>query len=78
MEDPVHKPPVEKLIADLQWRIIYGDITTDGHVAHVNPVVEVKCRFCGEQEDIEHLFLRCSRLQGIFNLHKVLFSNFNE
>ncbi len=74
----LYKPPVEKRTADLQWRIIHGAIATDGHVAHLNPAVEGKCRFCGEQEDIEHLFLRCSRLQGLFNLLKALFSNFNE
>jgi len=32
----LHKPPVEKNSGDLQWRIIYGAIATDGHVAQLN------------------------------------------
>ncbi len=74
----LYKPPVEKQTADLQWMIIQGAIATDGHVAHLNPAVEGKCQFCGEQEDIEHLFLRCSRLQGLFCFLKALFRHFNE
>ncbi len=74
----LYKPPVEKRTADLQWMIIHGAIATDGYVAHLNPAVEGKFRFCGEQEDIEHLFLRCSRLQGLFCFLGVLFRHFDE
>lgn len=46
----LYKPPVEKRTGDLQWRIIYGAIATDGHVAHLNTAVKGDCRFCGEKK----------------------------
>lgn len=74
----LYKPPIEKRTADLQWRLIHGAIATDRHVAHLNPAVGGECRFCGEQEDLEHLFLKCGRLQEFFNFLKDLFKEFGE
>jgi len=74
----LYKPPVEKRTADLQWRIIHRAIATDRHVAHLNPAVGGECRFCGEQEDLEHLFLKCERLQSLFNLLKEWFRKFDQ
>lgn len=74
----LYKPPVEKRTADLQWRIIHGAIATDRHVAHLNPAVGGECRFCGIEENLEHLFLKCNRLQGLFNLLEICFRRFNE
>lgn len=36
------------------------------------------CRFCGEKEDIDHLFLKCSRLERFFDMLKSLFGKFDE
>ena len=33
----LYKLPVNKHSADLQWRIIHGAITTNGHMAHLDP-----------------------------------------
>lgn len=74
----LYKPPVEKRSGDLQWRIIYGAIATDGHVAHLNTAVKGECRFCGEKEELEHLFLKCERLKGIFKLLRSWFRQFND
>lgn len=74
----LYKPPIEKRTADLQWRLIHGAIATDRHVAHLNPAVGSECRFCGEQEDLEHLFLKCGRLQEFFIFLKDLFKEFGE
>lgn len=74
----LYKPPIEKRTADLQWRLIHGAIATDRHVAHLNPAVSEQCRFCGMVEDLEHLFLRCNRLKGLFNLLDRWFRAFDE
>lgn len=74
----LYKPPIEKRTADLQWRIIHGAIATDKHVAHLNPVVGVGCRFCGEEENLEHLFLKCKRLEGLFDALSRLFQALGE
>lgn len=74
----LYKPPVEKRTGDLQWRIIYGAIATDRHVAHLNTAVKGDCRFCGEEEDLEHFFLKCERLKGFFKLLKNWFRKFDE
>ncbi len=67
----LYKPPVEKRTGDLQWRIIYGAIATDQHVAHLNIAVKGDCRFCGGKEDLEHLFLKCERLQVFLNCLRI-------
>lgn len=74
----LYKPPVEKRTADLQWRIIHGAIATDKHVACLNPAVGVGCRFCGEEERLEHLFLKFKRLEGLFDVFCRLFQAFGE
>ena len=74
----LYKPPIEKRSGDLQWRIIHGAIATDRHVAHLNPAVVGQCRFCGQDESVEHLFLRCDRLGGLFLFLKSCFDAFHE
>lgn len=74
----LYKLPVEKRTGDLQWRIIHGAIATDRHVAHLNPAVGGQCRFCGEGEDLEHLFLKCNRLNDLFELLVTWFQGFAE
>ncbi|KAL1247288.1 hypothetical protein QQF64_022664 [Cirrhinus molitorella] len=46
----VYKLPIEKRTADLQWRLMYGAIATNRHVAHLNPAVGKECVFCGIEE----------------------------
>jgi len=44
----------------------------------LNAALSGECRFCGEEEDLEQLFLRCERLQSLFKLLKEWFREFNE
>lgn len=63
----LYKLPVEKRTADLQWRLMFGAIATNRHVAHLNPAVGTECLFCGLDETVNHLFIDCFRLEGMFN-----------
>ncbi len=53
----LYKLPVEKRTADLQWRLMFGAIATNRHVAHLNPAVGTECLFCGLDETVNHLLL---------------------
>uniref|UniRef100_H3BW47 Reverse transcriptase domain-containing protein n=1 Tax=Tetraodon nigroviridis TaxID=99883 RepID=H3BW47_TETNG len=48
------------------------------HRAHMDPGVGEECLFCGETETLAHLFVRCSRLSGLFELLKGFFHGFGE
>ncbi|KAL7838607.1 hypothetical protein AOLI_G00270110 [Acnodon oligacanthus] len=68
----LYKLPVPKRSGDLQWRIIHGTIATNQHTAHFVPGMEMTCPFCSEPESVEHLFIRCSRLNILFGtLHRL-------
>lgn len=74
----LYKPPIEKRTADLQWRLMYGIIATNRHVAHLNPEVGRECPFCGTEETVEHLFIQCERLRGLFYFLEVCFESMGE
>ncbi len=52
--------------------------TDDRHVAHLNPAVGTECLFCGLDETVNHLFLDCFRLEGMFNFLTQVFIKFGE
>ena len=64
----LYKPPVEKRMADLQWRIIHGILATNRYRAHLDPSTEGGCPFCRESETVEHLVVSCPRLAGLFRM----------
>lgn len=64
----LYKPPIEKRSADLQWRIVHGAVATNRHVAHMDPRTGNHCLFCLTEETLQHLWLGCSRLAGLFSL----------
>uniref|UniRef100_A0A669D6D2 Reverse transcriptase domain-containing protein n=1 Tax=Oreochromis niloticus TaxID=8128 RepID=A0A669D6D2_ORENI len=64
----LYKPPVERRMADLQWRIVHGAIATNRHRAHLDPSIGEGCPFCSERETLEHLVVCCPRLVGLFSL----------
>lgn len=37
-------------------------------MALLNPAVRGECNFCGQEETVEHLFLHCKHLEGLFRL----------
>lgn len=74
----LYKLPIEKRTADLQWRLMYGAIATNRHVAHLNPAVRKECVFCGIEETVNHLFIDCFRLKELFNFLTQCFIKFGE
>lgn len=66
----LYKFPVEKHTADLQWRLMFG--------AHLNQAVGKECIFCGIEETVNHLFIYCFRLKGLFNFLTQCFIKFGK
>ena len=64
----LYKPPIEKRTADLQWRVVHGAVATNRHVAHMDPRVGSRCSFCDCEESLQHLWLQCPRLSGLFSV----------
>uniref|UniRef100_A0A1A8AE93 Reverse transcriptase zinc-binding domain-containing protein n=1 Tax=Nothobranchius furzeri TaxID=105023 RepID=A0A1A8AE93_NOTFU len=64
----LYKSPVEKRMADLQWRIIHGALATNRHRARFDPSTGEGCPFCNQTETLEHLVVACSRLSGMFKV----------
>lgn len=56
---------IEKRTVDLQWRLIHGAITTNRHVAHLNPAVGKECPLGWKSLLTIYLF-KCSRLRHLF------------
>lgn len=44
-----YKPPIEKRIVDLQWRIIHRLIATNRYVSLLDPSLGRSCLFCGDE-----------------------------
>lgn len=59
----LYKPPVEKRMADLQWRMRHGALATNRHRAHLDPGTVEGCPFC-----TQHLVVGCPRLVGLFRV----------
>ena len=63
----LYKPPVEKRVGDLQWRIVHGGIATNRYLAHLDPSNGVGCPFCGQEETVFHVFVECPRLDRVLD-----------
>ena len=61
----LYKAPVEKRLADIQWRIIHGAIATNKYRAHFDPGTRGGCPFCFIAETLEHLVVSCPQLAGL-------------
>lgn len=55
-------------MTDLQRRLAYGAKATNRHVEHLNPDVGGDCPFYDMEETVDHLFIICHRLEGLFKL----------
>lgn len=58
----LYKRPIEKRVGDLQWRLVHGILSTNRHLARIDPSVSDRCPFCGVSETLFHVFCQCSRL----------------
>ncbi|KAJ3583936.1 hypothetical protein NHX12_015433 [Muraenolepis orangiensis] len=74
----LYKSPVEKRMADIQWRIIHGAIATNQYRAHFDPGTRGGCPFCFVAETLEHLVVSCPRLAGLKNMLQGWVEGFGE
>lgn len=74
----LYKPPVQKRMADIQWRIIHGIIATNKYRAHFDPSTGEGCPFCAVPETLEHLVLTCPRLGELFKFVQALVKGLGE
>uniref|UniRef100_H3CBT1 Reverse transcriptase zinc-binding domain-containing protein n=1 Tax=Tetraodon nigroviridis TaxID=99883 RepID=H3CBT1_TETNG len=63
---------------EVSFRVRHGDGYYTVYATHMDPGVGEECLFCGETETLAHLFVRCSRLSGLFELLKEFFHRFGE
>ena len=74
----LYKRPIEKRVGDLQWRIVHGAIATNRYKAHLDPLVQEECLFCGVSESVSHIFTKCVRLGGLLQLVREWSENLGE
>lgn len=73
-----YKPPLEKRVGDLQWRILHSAVAVNSFVHVINPIVCNQCPFCGKKETIFHCFMECTRLCCLFDFLTLLFGKLDE
>ncbi len=61
---------LRKQMADFQWGIIHGAITTNRYRAHLDPSTGEGCPFCSRTETLEHLVVSCPLLGGLFKMQQ--------
>lgn len=55
-------------MGDLQWRIVHGFLTTNRHIAQLNPLVGEGCPFCNTSETVIHTLIECYCLKNLMQL----------
>lgn len=74
-----YKPPLNKKIGDLQWRILHCIIAVNAFISMLNPDVGHECPFCSQRETVFfHVFMSCPRLKPLFEVLQNLFKSFDE
>lgn len=51
----LYKPPIDKRVGDLQWRLIHGAIAANRYLVHLSPDTGEGCPFCSQAETVDHL-----------------------
>ena len=59
---------------DLIWKIRYGAIPTGRFLYGCKYSDSPNCNYCGELDDLTHIFITCSRLPDLFQLTLSLIS----
>ena len=57
---------------DLIWKIRHGAIPTGRFLYVCKYLDSPNCNYCGELDDLTHIFVTCSRLSGLFQLTQSL------
>lgn len=50
---------------DLSWKVFHGALNTGVFLYKAGYCINDKCVYCGDREDLAHLFITCSRLQPL-------------
>ena len=58
--------------SDLIWKIRHGAIPTGKFLYGCKYSDSPNCNYCGELDDLTHIFVTCSRLSGLFQLTQSL------
>ena len=58
--------------SDLIWKIRHGAIPTGRFLYGCKYSDSPNCNYCGELDDLTHIFVTCSRLSGLFQLTQSL------
>ena len=58
--------------SDLIWKIRHGAIPTGRFLYGSKYLDSPNCNYCGELDDLTHIFVTCSRLSGLFQLTQSL------
>ena len=66
----IYCKPVTKRDGDIQWRILHGALASCRRLRRMGYRETDSCPFCGESEDIAHVFVYCAKLK-ILSLHVV-------
>ena len=64
--------PIPKIEGDLQWRILHGAYATGNYLFQSHFSQTPNCIFCGNRDDLFHIFLECHRLNPLFKLLRKL------
>ena len=59
----IYCKPVTKRDGDIQWRILHGALALWRRLGRMGYRETDICPFCGESEDIAHVFVYCPRLK---------------
>lgn len=74
----LYKPPLEKRVGDMQWRILHGAIAVNAFISVLNPEVSSECPFCFKRETVFHAFMECCRLSPLFSVLRSIFTCLDE
>ena len=66
----IYCKPVAKQDGDIQWRILHDALASCRRLRRMGYRETNSCPFCGESEDIAHVFVHCARLK-MLSLHVI-------
>ena len=66
--DNIYDCMLTKKECDLIWKIRHGVIPTGRFLYRCKYSNSPNCNYCGELDDLTHIFVTCSRLSGLFQL----------
>jgi hypothetical protein len=64
----IYRKPHAMREGDLSWRFLHGALSTGSFFCRAGFQDNDLCAHCGEREDLEHMFLYCSRLSNLLEL----------